>query len=202
MDSLVEIFGSRARAEIFRLLFERTGVELYLREIQRRSGLSISPIQEEIFRLRSIGLLTERKDGNRCYYAANTQHPLFPEVRGLVEKTSGVRALLQSALKDPEVQFAFIFGSVAAGDESAESDLDLFVIGDLGLRKLTKLLSGLSDRVGREINPHCMTAPEFSRRIRAKDHFISSLLESKMDFLIGDEDELRRLGKKRVAKGT
>jgi predicted nucleotidyltransferase/predicted transcriptional regulator len=200
MDSLVDIVGSRSRAEVFRLLFEQPGTELYLREIHRRSGLSIRPIQEELANLEARGLIKTRKDGNRTYYSANTQHPLFPEVRGLVEKTTGLRALLQRALSDPEIQYAFIFGSVASRTARPGSDLDLFVIGTLGLRKLTKLLSGLSDTIGREINPHVMTSQEFVRRIRAKDHFISSVMSAKKTFVIGDQDELERLGKKRLAK--
>ena len=171
-------------------------MELYLRELHRQSGLSIRPIQMELNNLLKIGLIKIRKDGNRVYYSANTEHPLFPEVRSLVEKTTGVRALLQAVLTDPDIQIAFIFGSVASGKARPESDLDLFVIGNLGLRKLTKLLSGLSERVGREINPHVMTAQEANRRIQAKDHFISSIMKSEKTFLIGDENEFKRLGKK------
>lgn len=196
MSSLADIIGSKSRAEVFRLLFEQPGKELYLRELHRQSGLSIGPIQQEIANLESSGLIKARKDGNRVYYGANTEHPLYPEIRSLVEKTTGVRALLQKALTDPEIQVAFVFGSVATGKAKPESDLDLFVIGELGLRKLTKLLSGSSSRIGREINPHVMTPQEFNRKVRAKDHFISSVLESEKIFVIGDKDELKRLGKK------
>jgi len=200
MGSLVDILGSKSRAEVFRLLFEQPGTELYLREIHRRSGLSIRPIQEELANLESSGLVKARRDGNRTYFSANTQHPLFPEIRSLVEKTTGIRTVLEKALSEPEIEVAFIFGSVAAGTAQPGSDLDLFVIGKLGLRKLTKLLSGLSERVGREINPHVMTGQEFARRVKAKDHFVSSVISSKKTFVIGDRDELERLGKKRLAK--
>lgn len=196
MNILADILGSQTRAEIFRLLFERPGLEIYLRELQRRSGLSIRPVQEEIAKLQSIGLIKTRKDGNRTYFSANAEHPLFPEIRGLVEKTVGPSALLKEALKDPEVSLAFIFGSVASGTAKPDSDLDLFVVGGLGLRKLTKLLSGLSDRIGREINPHCITAAEFKQRMRVKNHFLSNVVSSPKIFLVGDEDELKRLGKK------
>jgi predicted nucleotidyltransferase len=162
--------------------------------------MSIRPIQQELSNLEAIGLIKIRRDGNRAYFSANTEHPLYPEIRSLVEKTTGVRALLQEALKDSDVQFAFIFGSVAAGTAKPESDLDLFVIGELGLRKLTKLLSGMSERVGREVNPHVMTLQEFARRLQAKDHFVSSVMSSDKTFVIGDEDELKRLGKKRLAE--
>lgn len=194
MDPLTGIVGSKSRSEVFRLLFEQPGKELYLRELHRHTGLSIRPIQQELGNLETIGLIKARRDGNRVYYSANTEHPLFPEIRGLVEKTTGVKAILERALHDPNVKVAFIFGSVATGTAKPGSDLDLFVIGDLGLRKLTKLLSGVTDQVGREINPHVMTAEEFGRKYRTKDHFISNVMESAKTFLIADENELKRLG--------
>jgi predicted nucleotidyltransferase len=202
MDILAAITGSKSRAEIFRLLFERPETQLYLREIHRLSGLSIRPIQAELSTLDKAGLLKTRKDGNRVYYSANTQHPLFPEIRSLVEKTSGVISVLQAALQDPEVETAFIFGSVASGQARPDSDLDLFVIGSLGLRKLTKLLSGASERIGREVNPHVMTSDEFARKMMGKDHFVSNVMGSKKTFIKGDESELKRLGKKRLAESA
>jgi DNA-binding transcriptional ArsR family regulator len=134
MDELTTLIGSKTRAEIFRLLFQRAGTELYLRELHRRTGLSIRPVQQELSKLAQIGLVKLRNDGNRIYYAANTEHPLFPEIRGLVEKTSGVSELLEEALAGPGVELAFIFGSVGAGKARPDSDLDLFVVGDIGLR--------------------------------------------------------------------
>ena len=196
MDELATLIGSKTRAEIFRLLFQRAGTELYLRELQRRSGLSIRPVQQELKKLAQMGLVKLRNDGNRIYYGANTEHPLFPEIRGIVEKTSGVSALLETALAGPGVELAFIFGSVGAGKARPDSDLDLFVVGDIGLRTLVKRLGGMSERAGRVINSHVMSKEEFSRKAQRKDHFISSVLGAQKAFVIGTEDELRRLAEK------
>jgi uncharacterized protein len=197
---LIQIVGSRARAEIFKLLFESVESEYYLRELERKSGLTVGSIQQELAHLLEAGLVKARKDGNRLYYRANTEHPLFPEIRSLVEKTAGFREILKRALNDPEIKMVFIFGSVASGKAKPESDLDLFVVGDLGLRKLTKLLSGLSERLGRVINPQVMSVQELSRKMAEKDHFISSLINTQKIFLIGDENEFKRMGKKRLAE--
>lgn len=196
MNDLTDIVGSKSRAAIFRLLFEQPGKEYYLRELQRQSGLSVRPIQQELDRLKTNGLIKIRKDGNRTYYTANLDHSLFPEIHNLVEKTTGATALLKEALHDPNIRSSFIFGSVASGKARPESDLDLFVIGDLGLRKISKLLRGISERIGREINPHVMTVKEFESKIKSKDHFISSIIGSEKVFLVGDENEFRQLGKK------
>jgi DNA-binding transcriptional ArsR family regulator len=198
MDTLTLLLGSQGRAEVLRLLFSQPGTEIYLREIVRRSGLSPRTIQQELALLKGQELLLSRKDGNRLYYSANPEHPLFPELRALVEKTSGYQAILRGALADPEIQFAFVFGSVAAGTAKAESDLDLFVIGSIGLRKLSRLLVGCSDRVGRVINPHVVTTDEWIRKTKERDHFVSRVLGSKKAFVIGTEHDLKQLGKRRV----
>src|SRR5688572_30890077 len=149
---LVEIVSSRVKAELLRILFGLTHPRIHLRELVRQSGLSVATVQHELQRLARIGLVTSTQDGNRVYYAANPIHPLFNTMSDLVLKTDGLAGVLNAALKDdPAVELAFIFGSVAKGNAKAESDVDLMVIGVLGLRRLTKLISGIPEKVGREI---------------------------------------------------
>ena len=161
MNTLAQLVCSRVRAEIFRLLFCVSPVSLHLREIQRRSGLALGTVRQDIEKLVKMELISRRKDGNRMYYAANEKHPLFPEIRGLVLKTSGLANVLKQALNVPAVCCAFVFGSIAQGTATAESDVDLMVIGEISLRKITGLLSGTGQRLGREINPHVLIPNEF-----------------------------------------
>ena len=200
MEILEAITGSKSRARVFQVLFENHHVELYFRELVRKTGLSIRPIQQEVARLSEVGLLKSRKDGNRLYYSANSSHPLFVDIRQMVEKTSGYRSLLQQVLLVPEIHAAFIFGSMAKGVERPDSDLDLFVVGDLGLRHLIMLMSGIGDRIGREINPYVLKPDEFAQRLQTKHHFVTSVMDSKREFLVGNEDVLKRLGRKRLSQ--
>jgi predicted nucleotidyltransferase len=112
----------------------------------------------------------------------------------LVLKTVGLPAVLRSRLQVPQVRIAFIFGSLASGQEKAGSDVDLMVIGDLGLRQLADLLSGISETIGREINPHVMTMTEYRKRKKAADHFVARVLEGPKLFLVGTEHELEAMG--------
>lgn len=104
--------------------------------------------------------------------------------------------MLESALSQAGVEIVFVFGSMASGRARPDSDLDLFVVGDIGLRKLTKLMSGISERLGREVNPHVMTREELSKKAQKGDHFLSNVLGSKKRFVVGTENELRALGTK------
>ncbi len=192
---LAQILSSTVKAEIFRLLFGLNGQPLHVRELERRSGLAIGTVRQELAQLAKAGLIASHMDGNRKYYAARQDHPLYPEIRGLVLKTSGLAEVVRRALeRDKRIEFAFIFGSLAQAREQAHSDVDLLVVGDLGLRDVTKLLSGVVDKVGREINPKVFTSHEFRRRKRTGDHFLSRVLAEPRIFVIGSEDELGTMG--------
>jgi predicted nucleotidyltransferase len=195
MNQLAELLSSRARAEIFRLLLGGTGEELHVREIERRSGLNDSTLRQELRKLVRLDLVQSRRDSNRVYYRAKTENPLYPEIRNLVLKTSGLSDVLKSALTDKRIRVAFVFGSIASGEEKAGSDVDLMVIGQLGLRDLSRLLSGVEEKIGREVNPHVLREEEFRKRIRAKEHFASSVMESPKIFIIGSERELEAMGR-------
>lgn len=194
MGMLEHILTSRARAEIFRLLFGLVDAELHGREIERRSGLAIGTIRHEFQNLEQLDLVTTRRDGNRLYYRANNEHPLYREIHNLVLKTSGLVEVIQNALSNDGVQVAFVFGSVAQAKEKAASDVDLMVIGKLGLRELTRRLSGVSEAIGREINPYALSVEDFKRRRQNGEHFITRVLETPRLFVIGSEDELATLG--------
>lgn len=136
MNTLAELLSSRVKAEVFRLLFGTVGGELHVREIERQSGLADATVRQELKRLARLGLVEARRDGNRTYYRANHLHPLYPDIRNLVLKTSGLVDLLRGALVHPGIRVAFVFGSLASGNENAHSDVDLMVIGTISLRQL------------------------------------------------------------------
>lgn len=194
MTDLVAIVSSRVKAEIFRLLFGLRQPELHLREIARQSGLSLGTVQQELKGLVAVGLIKARRDGNRVCFSANPDHPVHRELAALVLKTNGLVGVLGRALQDKAVNLAFVFGSIARGETRAESDVDLMIIGSVGLRRLTALLSGVAEIVGREINPHILTPEEFCERKKSRDHFITSVLSSPRIFVKGTEDELATMG--------
>lgn len=194
MNLLAEILSSKIRGEVFRILFGVDDNALHLREIERRSGLTIGTVQQEIKKLLKLDLIKRQRDGNRIYYQANREHPLYTEIRNIVLKTTGLAEVIKGALSaSPDIKIAFVFGSIAHQTEKAASDVDLMVIGTLGLRKLTGLLTGVSVRVGRDINPHVFSEKEFVRRKKGRDHFLNQVLESSKIFIIGTENDLAEM---------
>jgi predicted nucleotidyltransferase len=190
MGTLSDILSSRVRAGIFRLLFGLDDKELHL-----RAGLSLGTVRQDLQKLVKLDLVKTRRDGNRLYYRPNIDHPLYPEIRKLVLKTSGLVDIFKKALDREGIHVAFIFGSLASNRETAASDVDLMVIGAVGLRRLSSWLAGASDQIGREINPHTMSVAEFRRRKQKKDHFLSHVLESPKLFIVGKEHDLESISR-------
>ena len=192
--SVLTVLFPQVRAEVLRLLFADASRELHLRDLTRQSGLGLGTVQGELEKLSSSDLVTSRRDGNRRYYRANSTHPLFPDLQQLVLKTSGLRDVLADALNGIKgVEVAFVFGSLASNGGKAASDVDLFVIGDVGLRGLATALRGVGEVLAREINPITMTAEEFRKR-RTNDSFVQDVLGKEKLFVKGNANELERLG--------
>ncbi|MDO8723037.1 MAG: nucleotidyltransferase domain-containing protein [Syntrophales bacterium] len=196
MGILAEILSSKIRAEIFRILFGvAPDTELHMREIERRTGFAIGTVQKELHKLQRLDIISRVKDGNRVNYRANIAHPLYPDIRGLVLKTSGLADVIKNALTNEKgIKVAFVFGSLARQEDTATSDVDLMVIGNVGLRKLSGLLMDVAGKIGREINPHVFTEKEFVKREKEQDHFLNQVLESPKIFIIGTENELEEMG--------
>ena len=193
--SLLSVLFPKVRAEVLRLLFADSAQELHLRELTRQSGLTLGTVQDELEKLTRADLITNRRDGNRRYYRANASHPLFPDLQQLVLKTVGLREVLVKALKDVKgVEVALVFGSLAAGQGKASSDVDLMVIGTIGLREIAPRLRAATDTIGREINTVVMSPASLSSKLRKGDAFLKNVMAAEKLFLVGGPDELAAMG--------
>ena len=193
MNILSEILSSRVRAEYFKIFFGIHSHEYHLREIERISGFAIGTVRQEAKKLEKLELIIKRVDSNRTYFKANRNHPLFLTLHNLVLQTSGLIDVFKENLIDDRIQYAFIFGSLAKGTENSESDIDLFVIGNLGLRDLSKLIKKPVILLKREINPHVMNIAEFQKRFFENEHFVSNVINSPKLMIFGNENDLTKL---------
>lgn len=194
MSTLSDLFP-RTRGEVLRLLFGGGEVELHLRDLARLANLSPAAAQKELTSLAAKELVIARPDGNRVYYRANPAHPLYPELHRIVLKTAGVAAELGRALQTiPGIDLAFLFGSLAAGSATSGSDADLLVIGSAGLRKLSPALRQVTETIGREINPVCLTAAEWREKVRGDDAFVARVAAEPKLWLKGGPDALAAMG--------
>lgn len=197
------LFGKTKRA-VLALLLTHPEESFYLRQIVRSAGLGQGAVQRELQHLTEAGLLLRRRLGHQVFYQANQDSPIFKELKTLLVKTAGVGDILQQALSGlkERIQSAFLYGSFAIGKDRPASDLDLAVIGDVTFGEVVSHLRPAQETLGREINPTVYTPDEFQKKLKAKHHFVSAIVQGPKIMLIGEERELTRLAKKRLGRKT
>ena len=194
-STLGALITSRARVEILKLLLLNPGDRRYLREVASLTHQPLQAAQRELARLEAAGLLTAITEGNRKYYQANRECPIFPEIKSLLMKTVGLGDLFRQHLleKSGSILVAFIYGSYARGSEEPSSDIDLMVIGRITSRELAKLLAPVRETSGREVNTVCMTPTEFRAKAGKGNSFLGDVVRGPKIFLIGGDHELAGL---------
>jgi predicted nucleotidyltransferase len=190
--SIASALFSDSQSRVYRWLFGQPEREFHLSELRRLTGLGSASLQRELNRLAAAGLVRSERVGNLRRFRANPQSPVYSELITLTRKTLGAEPLLREALAPlaPDLQAAWIYGSVAKETDTAQSDIDVMLVGDnLPLGKVLELLLPLEAQLGRKINPTCYTPEEFRRRRSKADSFVNRVLAQPVIPLIGDAPE-------------
>ncbi|MBC7699569.1 MarR family transcriptional regulator [Aquabacterium sp.] len=193
-QSLASVLLPEYRRRVLGLLLLRPDEALHGREIARRTGLAAGTVTRELTKLAEVGLLRREKRGNQQVYSADKTCPVFTELASMLRKTSGMADVLVQALAPaaPHIRVAFVFGSVAQARETAGSDIDLMLIGNVGFGQAVELLYPAQADLGREVNPKVFSADEFSQKA-GSEPFLRDVLSKPKIFLIGSEHELAEL---------
>jgi predicted nucleotidyltransferase len=93
----------------------------------------------------------------------------------------------------PGVATAFVYGSIAAGSEESDSDIDLMVVGQVSPEDLALPLRRARQSLGREINPAVYTPAGFDRKREAHDPFLKQVLDKPRLVVLGNKDELGKV---------
>ena len=191
------LFG-QTRSALLAMLYGHADQSFYLRQLVRAVGAGHGALQRELKHLTELGLIVRTVQGNQVLYRANSQSPIFSEIKSLISKTVGIHDVIRSALASlgAEIQIAFVYGSVARQKERADSDVDLMVLGDAPFSDVVSALSPAQRALGREINPTVFPVSEFRSKLVAGNHFLRSVMKEKRLFVLGTENELAKLASK------
>lgn len=192
MADLLGLSRSKARRALLALFFTNPEQEYFPRQLERLSGMFVGNLQRELVRMESAGLLAARRLGKLKLYKLNLKHPLYPELKAVIAKTIGLEETIRGALAGLEgVKAACIYGSFASGRESASSDVDLLVLGDVEEKPLIRAIKGLEGTLQREINYSLYTEADWKKRKSAKDSFVLEVIKQPKIPLLGAPDALR-----------
>lgn len=194
--STSEVLFSKVRQRVLGLLFIHPDASFYTNEIIRSTDSGTGAVQRELESLTAAGLIIVKQLGNQKRYQANHEMPFYIELRSIVLKSFGLADVLKQALKtiEKQIHIAFIYGSVARQEDTANSDIDLMIIGnDLTYADIFHSLEKAETQIGRKINPTLYTLSEWSRKANEGNNFINKTLEQPKIFLKGSEDELTKI---------
>jgi predicted nucleotidyltransferase len=176
----------------------------YLSELAVYAGKTPSSLQRELKSMTVSGILRTKKDGSRSYFQAEPDSSIFEPLQNLIERSLGIIGKLKESLEPykDKIKIAFVFGSVARGEDLPSSDVDVIVVGDLGLADLVPAIRPLELRYRRDINLKCYHPDEFTSKMNSGNHFLNSVLAGEKIVLIGDENEFERFGGERLDQTT
>ncbi|MGB5707922.1 MAG: nucleotidyltransferase domain-containing protein [Arenicellales bacterium] len=189
MSQLADALFTTTQQKVLGLIYSQPDKSFYLKEILRITGMGVHTIRRELDRMLAAGIVTMTKIGNQHHYQANTQCPIYSELISIVKKTFGIAGIIKSAFLKIKghVDWLFIFGSVASGKESSNSDIDLLVVGDVKFSDVVSALYPAQEILGREINPKVYSKKEWKRLKNAKDSFVLEVLSKPKIDVVGEE---------------
>jgi predicted nucleotidyltransferase len=189
--TLASFLFSDYRRKVLALLLLRPDGHYHQREIARLTGTISGTLSRELAKMVEAGLLVKMPVGNQMQYKANLECPIFEELASILRKTDGWLDALSDALKPlaETIEFAFVFGSMAKGNATSTSDIDLMVVGDSGFSDLITHLYPLQQSLGREINPKCYSASEWNQLVAEQGVFVRDVLSKPTLFVIGEKEK-------------
>ena len=192
VSGLAGVLFTPVQQRILGLLFGQPDRRFQSGELIRLADSGTGAVHRLLTRLADSGLVTVERIGNQKRYQANPASPVFAELHGLIVKTSGLVAPLRAALAPlaDRIRAAFVYGSIAKGQDRATSDIDLMVIADkLDYADVFSALQTVEAKLARTINPNVMSLSEW-RGKRSQAGFVSRVAKQSRLFIVGSADDL------------
>ena len=189
--SLADALFTPVQQRVLGWLFGQPERRFQSGELIRLANSGTGAVHRLLTRLAQTGLVTVERVGNQKHYQANPASPVFAELAGLIRKSVGLAFPLQEALAPlaQKISAAFVYGSVARGEEHAASDIDLMVIAQaLDYPALYEALQTAETALGRRINPTLMQPAEWQSKRGDADSFAARIASQPRMFLIGSDD--------------
>jgi predicted nucleotidyltransferase len=193
-SGIADALFNRVQQRVLGILFGNPGRSFYSNELVGMAESGTGAVFRELRRLAEAGIVTVEKIGRQKHYQANPECPVFEELRGLVLKTVGLGDVLRAALAplSNRVSLAFVYGSVAKGSDTADSDIDLLVVSeDLSYAQLYEALEEATVQLGRMVNPTVYTHAELNQRRQETNAFITRILEQPKLWILGNPNEFQ-----------
>lgn len=190
---IADALFSTTQQRVLALLFGQPKRSFFTNELIGLVGAGSGVVQREVRRLVESGLVISTNIGSQKHYQANPSAPIYKELRSIVTKILGPAEVLRAALVSlgDGVRLALVYGSVAKGNDTAHSDIDLLIVSNtLTLEQVYGAMTLAEQQLGRRISPTLYGVADFRRRRSKGNAFLTKVLAGGFIQLTEDLDDL------------
>jgi hypothetical protein len=160
------LISSKTRVKLLLKFFLNSRTKAYLRSLETEFDESTNAIRIELNRFEKAGMLQSDLEGNKKYFKANTQHPLFSNLQQIVRKYVGIDTIIENVINQlGQVEEVYVTGQFAKGLDSNVIDLEF--IGIVQTRNLISLIEKAEKLINRKIR-YVIYSAEEGKAIKAK----------------------------------
>lgn len=180
---LDQLFGSRTRAKVLRLMMTNPEKSYFVREISRKVGEHVNSVRRELSFLSEVDIVRAGGEGQKRYYWANVEYSLFPELKALIFKAQVLeeRELLAAIKGSGRIHLLVLTGFFV---NRPETRTDVLVVGTVNRRKLAAVMKLFQTHFDRDIHYTVLSRIEFEYRHSLTDRFLYDILDGPMIVVI------------------
>ena len=195
MHSFIKIFPSPSFVDVLTYFVLHSAENLYISSLVEGTGAALMQVQRAIKRLEAAGLIIKEKCGKKTYYHTNRNHPALENIKHALVKTVVFDKVLQNVIKPikKKLLYGFIYGSFANGKEQPTSDIDIFLIGNLTMQEVARILGPITRKFERECNVALYSIKEIREKLKEENPFIIHVLKNPKIWFLGDENEFKKM---------
>ena len=159
-DLFAGLIASKTRIKLLVRFFFNPKTESYLRELAKEFRVSTNSVREELNQLTKTRLLTSQKNGRRVFYKTNKEHPLFPELKSMINKLMGIDQVIDSIVtRLGDLERAYLLDDYADGKDTGI--IDLLLVGNIDQYHLNDLSRKTERYINRKIRSLVLTREEY-----------------------------------------
>jgi predicted nucleotidyltransferase len=192
-EGLKGVVGSRALAQLIVHFAVHPDEPMHFRALQRHTGLGNRSLQQQLEKLVGWGVVARDAERGAPRYRADSSSPRWASLRALVRSFADPAEVLSEALAGVSgIDAAFVFGSSARGEARADSDVDLFILGDaISTATLGRATATAALLLNRELDVKRFTRAKLHRVLTSSDPgFAASALRGPKQWVVGSDSTL------------
>lgn len=147
---LEALISSKTRIKLLLRLFLNPESKAYLRGLADEFRESTNSVRLELNRFEDAGMISSEHEGNKKVFRANSDYPLFGEIRKILLKYTGLQEVIDNVIEQlGDLQKVYLTGDLAMGRQS--DVVSLLLIGNPDREFLLQLINKAEELVDKKI---------------------------------------------------